>query len=199
MVICSLDYGLALMNGAIAKHEELNTYANETLVSENGIIRRSFTQEEILQLQQLSNDSMVILSPPSKAVGIQSLCAEQMRCSLSALNTSLESIFNAIKNMVDLDIVVDDAWATVERVDVLHVCFVLGSHGPSDRHSASAPLNHPETISDMVLFLQASMQRYNAFPGSFRNMPVTIKVTLDSAEHFLTYAPTAKKDSLRYQ
>lgn len=179
------------MNGAIAKHEDLKAYANESWVSENGIIRRSFANEEIFRLQQLSNDSMVILTPLSNVTNIHPLCAEQMRCSLKELNTSLESLLNAIKNMADLDIVVDDALATSERADEVHVCFVLGFHGPSVEHSASAPLTHPETVNDVVLFLQASMQRYNAFPGSFRNMPVTIRVALDSAEHFLTYVPTA--------
>lgn len=167
-------------------HEELKTSVNKILTYDDGIFRHSVTNKEILQLQELSNDSMVIVGPATTAEGINVLCDERMRFSLRDLNISLETVLDAIKHSVDLDIIVEDAWISSEQANDICLCFVLGDHGPSDNHSPSAPLlNHPVTVNDVVLFLQASMQRHHAFPGSLRNMPVRVKVDLDSAEHFL--------------
>lgn len=191
----SIDYGLALMNMAGGIQDHLSTLVNETMIITNST---NATQNMILHIRNFSNDSFLIITRKGESLrnssfvssdGFNLTCDESLSFSLDETNLSFEELKSNFTERLNLNIIEEAPSQENEAYKCLvQLCFICGEKSLLDANPSTfsvSPVAHVTNVNDIVLFVQASMEKHSALSGSIRSQSVRVKQMYDEAEHFL--------------
>lgn len=175
--------------------DQLSTLLNENIITTNST---NATQNMILHIRKFSNDSFLIIRRTGKFHHNSSFvssdrfnhtCDEKLTFSLDETNLSFEELKNNFTERLNLNII-EEAVSQENDADdsLVELCFICGEKFSLDTNpstSSVSPVAHVTSANDIVLFVQASMEKHSALKGSIRSQSVRVQQMYDEAEHFL--------------
>jgi hypothetical protein len=187
-----VDFGLALMNIAAGLQDKCNQLKEQLLNhTQQGIIvtaNRSESLDAMQQIQQLSNDSFLLLSDSQRDDDHSEICTEVVHVSLSSINSNWIELSTYLTERVPINTIAEiDASQHPDRV---RLCLIAGAISPSTKadsspHSQSS--KNFSTIKDVKAFVDTSMQRHQLDFGSLHLQSVQVRQLYNEAEEHLLY------------